>query len=407
MKQISWVFFSWLVLLLSSAQAASFDCAKAAARVEKLICGDAELSKLDEELNTAYKAALQDEISAKSIRLVQKQWLRDRNRCADADCLKRSYKSRLTKLSPAASANQLSTTPPWPAMADENPPQQFQLMKGADIPVCEDYLKRLNQMEFDDPLDDPPYCDRPESTAVEGFSLLNRVFLSAEEVYALTPRVSGFSRSKNQDYYDQQNQMGKKFGWPPQELMSLNSIKGDIGREIKVWRYAPPIDIDNDGTPDPLIVWHGLGAGHSSGRCGGRDYREGIIRQRQTQIAYLMDPAMQRIDEARTQTIFGHPLGGYLVTYKDPNTGHRVTEYSENFRPIGLTVGIFSYQGEAYFDTFFDEWGDFKGKRRTRPEIQDTLGVFLRKGAVTQQICEYLWNDPEKTQTKINHRRTK
>ncbi len=41
------------------AQAASFDCGKAKTRVEKLICANAELSKLDEQLSREYKAALE------------------------------------------------------------------------------------------------------------------------------------------------------------------------------------------------------------------------------------------------------------------------------------------------------------------------------------------------------------
>src|SRR3990167_6280936 len=41
----------WLVPSIP-AQAASFDCAKAATKVEILICADAELSKLDDELKT-------------------------------------------------------------------------------------------------------------------------------------------------------------------------------------------------------------------------------------------------------------------------------------------------------------------------------------------------------------------
>ena len=37
--------------------AASFDCGKAASEVEKIICGDDELSRLDESLNKAYLAS--------------------------------------------------------------------------------------------------------------------------------------------------------------------------------------------------------------------------------------------------------------------------------------------------------------------------------------------------------------
>lgn len=63
------------LMLVIPAHAASFDCAKAATKVENLICGDTALSKLDEELNAAYKAALQDEGQAGSIKQAQKQWV--------------------------------------------------------------------------------------------------------------------------------------------------------------------------------------------------------------------------------------------------------------------------------------------------------------------------------------------
>ena len=97
MKQTTLIIFGWLVLSLT-AQAAGFDCAKAGTKVEKLICGDAALSKLDEELNTAYKTALQDEKRADSIRQAQKKWMKERSGCQDAGCVKRVYRMRLVEL---------------------------------------------------------------------------------------------------------------------------------------------------------------------------------------------------------------------------------------------------------------------------------------------------------------------
>lgn len=82
-----------------SVQAASFDCAKATTKVEKIICDNPEISKLDDELSASYKTALQDEHQAESIRQAQKQWMKERNKCADADCVKRAYAARLQGLS--------------------------------------------------------------------------------------------------------------------------------------------------------------------------------------------------------------------------------------------------------------------------------------------------------------------
>jgi uncharacterized protein YecT (DUF1311 family) len=89
---------------LSAAQAASFDCAKASTKVEKLICADAELSKLDEELAAAYKAALQDEKRADAIGQTQKQWMKERNGCADAGCVQSAYLTRIEKLKTGSAA---------------------------------------------------------------------------------------------------------------------------------------------------------------------------------------------------------------------------------------------------------------------------------------------------------------
>ena len=82
-------------LLALPVQAAGFDCTKARTKIEKLICGDAELSKLDEELNAAYKTVIQDDKQADSMKQVQKQWVKKRNGCSDAACVKHAYEERL------------------------------------------------------------------------------------------------------------------------------------------------------------------------------------------------------------------------------------------------------------------------------------------------------------------------
>jgi hypothetical protein len=70
-----------LVCIAVSAHAASFDCAKAKSVMEKTICSDEQLSRLDEELNQKYndlKSALKDR--PKQYRKVvsgQKEWLRN------------------------------------------------------------------------------------------------------------------------------------------------------------------------------------------------------------------------------------------------------------------------------------------------------------------------------------------
>ncbi len=97
MKRITLMALGWLAML-TTAQAASFDCAKTVTEVEKIVCADAELQKLDEELSAAYRTALQDTNQANTIRQAQKQWLRERNGCAEATCVKAAYQARLSAL---------------------------------------------------------------------------------------------------------------------------------------------------------------------------------------------------------------------------------------------------------------------------------------------------------------------
>jgi len=131
--------------MIPHAQAASFDCAKASTKIEKLICTDAALSKLDEELAVAYKAALQDENRAESIRQTQKQWMKERNTCTDADCVKRAYAARLHALSLA----------PEKSVSKPKQKPRFTVTQGKGWTVCENYVKFLNTLPESEPL---PLC---------------------------------------------------------------------------------------------------------------------------------------------------------------------------------------------------------------------------------------------------------
>ena len=111
---------------------------------------------------------------------------------------------------------------------------------------------------------------------------------------------------------------------------------------------------------------------------------------RQPQIAFVVEKGGSRLDVTKTKKIFAHPVGGYPL---------RIDEHwkmADGFRPIGSSIGIFQYQNLYYFDTFFDGWGDFEGKRATvytrkkNTQITNTLGVFLHKDGKTRQVCEYL-----------------
>lgn len=106
MKQTTWVVLGWLVLG-GAAHAASFDCGKASTKVEHIICDNAEISKLDEELNAAYKVAVQVKQQADAIKQAQKQWVKERNACDDKACVGASYQARIGKLTTAKSSTDI------------------------------------------------------------------------------------------------------------------------------------------------------------------------------------------------------------------------------------------------------------------------------------------------------------
>lgn len=81
------------------ASATSFDCADARTNIEKLICSDAGLSKLDGDLNKAYLLHLESNAHSKQATSSQRQWLKNiRDVCKDVRCISEAYKSRIREL---------------------------------------------------------------------------------------------------------------------------------------------------------------------------------------------------------------------------------------------------------------------------------------------------------------------
>lgn len=107
----------------------SFDCAKAATAVEKLLCADDALARQDRLLAAVYKRALDraDTGEAKAIRAGQRDWARGRAAaCPPADagaaaCLTARYKDRIAALRPL-SFDDLRLYPGVDVQADRRAP---------------------------------------------------------------------------------------------------------------------------------------------------------------------------------------------------------------------------------------------------------------------------------------------
>lgn len=93
-----------LMPLLASAATPSFDCTKAHSAAEQLVCQDAGLAALDNELAALYPKAM-SQLSAeqqKTEKGMQRGWLKGRNECwKESDsrqCVEESYQTRITEL---------------------------------------------------------------------------------------------------------------------------------------------------------------------------------------------------------------------------------------------------------------------------------------------------------------------
>ncbi len=92
-----------LALLFSSSavHAISFDCKKASTLVEKSICTDPFLGKLDDALSENYKYMFASDIgdgARKDLRTTQKKWLSERNNCINNKCLADAYRKRVDEI---------------------------------------------------------------------------------------------------------------------------------------------------------------------------------------------------------------------------------------------------------------------------------------------------------------------
>lgn len=240
----------------------------------------------------------------------------------------------------------------------------FQLTTGRGKPVCEAYLQRLNQTDFYS----PPYCGRPESTLVPGFSFLHRRFLSSAEYRALFFDASAVLTGEplHHDYIAHRNSDGSTSYVAPYDPIYAGFMPG-------AWTYDPPVDIENSGRADSALMWTVEDRYHSS--CGTASEPDGGLA-RGSLYGLVLSHDRNQINREKTYAVFGVPD----VPSHPPPT---VTEFGRDF-------GIFEYREHVYFDAVFDSsLGDAAGRRGQEPSLSATLGVFLYKQGRRHEVCEY------------------
>jgi hypothetical protein len=264
-----------------------------------------------------------------------------------------------------AQGTEVQGGPPAAAYTDDPLKYNFKLTNGKNEPVCVAYLQRLNSSQYSQ----PPYCGRPETDAVPGFSFLKRSRVTVEEISYLSSRVSEFRDGQHQ---------GARRDLPP-PLRDVDAEEA-AGNTLDVWRYEPPVDVDNDGVPDKIIVWHGVPLSGVGVRCGNlwtsnSTNEEQLVRQVQQALVLTADG--KQVDEQRTRQMFaasglgGRPAGASAA---------------EDLASLGYNFSIFKYKDRYYFDVFRH---DPAGSTARRPPDSNTLDVFLRTPTETRQMCEY------------------
>jgi uncharacterized protein len=123
-------------LWLNTVYGASFDCAKAQTKVEKMICANKDLSDWDSLMAQSYQLDMLWKSQIEWVKRTQISWLKQRNKCQNVVCLKKTYLDRIYELD----------NPPGHEGYWVNDP--YNLTIGQNSRLCKALLKRLNSFSW-------------------------------------------------------------------------------------------------------------------------------------------------------------------------------------------------------------------------------------------------------------------
>jgi hypothetical protein len=255
---------------------------------------------------------------------------------------------------------------------------QFSLLQGKGVPVCEAYLELLNKTKFEV----TPFCGRPGEGDVKGFEHLERHYLGEPEITPLFTYVWEFMRFNDQHhvesfYYPNIN--------PAKAHRSSQASEGDEIPEslrlgwMRVWTYAMPLDVNNNGSALNILIWQGYGATGDGARCGVGAGSLPWTAAYSHQRAFVLTADRKTIDEEQTRRIFGAPEGRTRDSMFAEVPGGGTPARTPHFRPFADSIGVFKYEGRIYIET--------EDQPTEKDAAQPPVHVFLREGASTRQVC--------------------
>lgn len=201
------------------AEGASFDCKKSSGQVERLICSDAELSKLDDKMAQLYRLRLAGLANSEEQRIFsakQREWLAGvRKNCRSARCLAANYKARIKILAATSAPEAVNDVTASRAMARLN--EQLNKLKtlalsasnakvsdfssGGGTSTCQAMWRELQAAEV----------PKPDEIAVTG--------AEKRKLYEKVRRLAKSSRDRYLSVEPEKNtrksEAAFKYMWPP------------------------------------------------------------------------------------------------------------------------------------------------------------------------------------------------
>lgn len=334
-----------------SGLAASFDCEKAKTEVEKAICADRELSKSDQEMADAYRAALKHAQDREGLRREQWAWLRARDEgCGPAvACLHGLYADRLARLMAYPRANE-------PSERSSDVPERygpFVILLGMRSQLCERYRRILYAI-------DAQVFARPRNPDAEALFRARHI---PEQFSEFSQPV--WREIDPREHLDLAVEVARRMdsvrNWPDpyagasseQRMRSRRSSEGGLLTNYRhrhdKW-YLGEADIDNDSQPDRLIKFRHGRSPESSG------FAVPIM---------VLDDSGSTVDVAKTPQLL---LLTAASTYVPRDS-----------------FDVFVYEGNTYVDRW-EPYSDYY-RTATATNHDNTASVYLHVGRTTTMVC--------------------
>ncbi len=262
---------------------------------------------------------------------------------------------------------------------------RYVLEEGHGVAVCEAYEKNLNSFAPKVPMT----CNRPVNKETLGFDepAWDKVeggglTTKGVPIYTLNELIGEFlwKRDANPVYQFGITKWPEWQGTPKQLKVAHDAyMRERSSRDVMLtWRRVDEFDIDNDGVPEP--VWFEQPCGSSFGA-----------------FLVVLTPDHKAIDRVKTERVMPHPpfkdrsRRGVFRSVKQGDWGIPPSDIKRGYGPAedaihGLYYDLFFYQGRTYFDQWWAQHPDFKG--RSDVEV-GRLRVFEATPQATRQLCSY------------------